>query len=272
MSCLYCGKKRGLSFFRKDEFCSAEHRKLWQERESLNLVQRLTEAPERRERESLRLPQRPSVDSAPAQIPAPKGVKQVEGATPAKAPSPDVQIVISRKPYVAPVTEPPRPAPPEPKAADIAPPQSLEPQAPVVRKVTPVRTVHTRPETPRISHGEVRPPASSGGVPAEPTAGQVNAGGCLYCGKKRGLFSRDNFCSAEHRQLWQERESSNLVQRLLDAGGGGEREPLRIPKRFPADTPSGENFSLGSPARITGFTRYARCPPGRQHRFSSSRR
>ena len=61
MSCLYCGKKRGLSFFRKDDFCSAEHRKLWQERESLNLVQRLTEAPERREGEALRLPERPSM-------------------------------------------------------------------------------------------------------------------------------------------------------------------------------------------------------------------
>ncbi len=241
MNCLYCGKKRGLSLFKKDGFCSAEHRRLWQERESSNLVQRLTEAPEGREREPLRLPQRPSVDPAAADVSARDIVKQLEGAPSTQAPSPDVKILISRQPYVAPPAETPRPAPPEPKAADIAPPQSLEPQAPVVRKVTPVRRVDKQPEIPHISHEGVRQPARSGDVPAELTAGQVSAGRCLYCGKKRGLalFKRDNFCSAEHRQLWQERESANLVQRLIEAGSGGEREPLRLRQRPSTDTARG---------------------------------
>ncbi len=245
MSCLYCGKKRGLAFFRKDEFCSDEHRRLWQERESSNLVQRLTEAPERGEGEPLRLPRQPSVDRAPAQIPAPKGVKQLEGTTPGRAASPDVQIVIARQPYVAPATETPRLAPPEPKSRRFRTGSKLGTATPQLSERSPHCGRSTRNRKPRtVSHGRRR----------------NQSGGCLYCGKKRGLalFNRDGFCSAEHRQLWQERESSNLVQRLIEAGTGGEREPLRLSKRpstdaAPARTSPSEilrelKASLGTPA------------------------
>ena len=134
MSCLYCGKQRGLALFKKDGFCSAEHRRLWQEREASNLVQRLTEARDGREREPLRLPQRPSVEPAAAELSAGETVKQL-GDGKATPPS-EVGIVITRQPSVVPVTETPRLTPPEPKAADFAPPKSVEPQTPVVRKVT----------------------------------------------------------------------------------------------------------------------------------------
>ena len=235
MSCLYCGKQRGLALFKKDGFCSAEHRRLWEEREASNLVQRLTEARDGREREPLRLPQRPSVEPAAAELSAGETVKQL-GDGKATPPS-EVGIVITRQPSVVPVTETPRLTPPEPKAADFAPPKSVEPQTPVVRKVNVLRPVHQRPEAPRIE--EVRQPAPSSDVPAETSAGETNAGRCLYCGKRRGLalFKRDDFCSAEHRRLW---ESANLVQRLIEAQAGGEREPLRLPKRPSTDSPLGD--------------------------------
>lgn len=111
MSCLYCGKKRGLALFKKDGFCCAEHRQLWQEREASNLVKRLNEARDGREREPLRLSQRPPVDPAAADVSPGEIVKQLEGAPSTQAPSLDVKIIISRQPYVAPLAETPSAAP-----------------------------------------------------------------------------------------------------------------------------------------------------------------
>jgi hypothetical protein len=231
MSCLYCGKKRGLALFKKDGFCSAEHRQLWEEREASNLIQRLNEARDGRERKSLRLPQQPSADPAAAAVSDTKIVKQLEGAPSDQAPSADVKIVVSRQPYVAPVTETPTAAPAEPKAAEFVPPESVEMQRPVARKVTRVQPVDKRLEIPRISGDNVGLPASSGNVPAGSTAAETKQDRCLYCGKKRGfgLFQWDGFCSANHRKLWQERES--LVQRLIDARERSEPQPLHISKR-----------------------------------------
>jgi len=239
MSCLYCGKKRGLALFKKDGFCSAEHRQLWQEREASNLVQRLNEARDGREREPLRLPQRPSVDPAAADVSAGEIVRQLEGAPSDQAPSPDVKIVISRQAYVAPVTEIPSAAPAERKAANFVPPEGVEMQLPVARKVTRVQPGNKQLEIPRISRDNVGLPASSGSVPAGSTAPETQEDRCLYCGKKRGfgLFQWDGFCSEKHRKLWQERES--LVQRLLDARDLGERKPLHIPKRPSIDPAPG---------------------------------
>ena len=234
MSCLYCGKKRGLALFKKDGFCSAEHRRLWEEREASNLVQRLTEARDGREREPLRLPQRPPVDAAAAELSAGETVKQL-GDGNATPPS-EIGIVITRQSSVVPVTEIPRLTPPEPKATDLVPRQSVELERPVVRRVTPVRTVPKQLEPPRISHEEIRQPARPSDVPAQLPAGEPKDGRCLYCGKKRGLalFKRDDFCSAEHRQLW---ESANLVQRLIEARDSSERQPLRLPQRPSIDSP-----------------------------------
>ncbi len=237
MTCLYCGKKRGLAFFKKDGFCSAEHRQLWQEREASNLVQRLNEARDGRELEPLRLPQPRFIGPAAAELPAGETVKQLGDGT--ATPASEVGIVISRQAYVAPVTETPKPAPPAPKPANFLPPESIEPQTSVVRKVKVLRTVDQQPEAPHISSEEVRKPAPPSDVPAETSAEETKAGRCLYCGKKRGLalFKRDDFCSAEHRRLW---ESANLVQRLIEAQVGGKREPLRLPKRPSTDSLLGD--------------------------------
>ena len=237
MSCLYCGKKRGLALFKKDGFCSAEHRQLWQERESSNLVQRLIEAPEGREREPLRLPQRPSVDPAAADVSAAEIVKQLEGAPSTQAPSPDVKIIISRQPYVAPVTETPSAAPVEPKAADFVPSLSVELQPPVVRKSHPGadgrQAIGNPTNLARKRRGTCKFWHCTGGLYRR----RNQRGGCLYCGKKRGLalFKKDSFCSSEHRQLWEERES--LVQRLIEARDSRERKPLRLSKRPSIDPP-----------------------------------
>ena len=98
MSCLYCGKKRGLALFRKDGFCSAEHRQLWQERESSNLVKRLTDTPDVGNSQSLRLPERPAEKPSAADASTPPKAKLLEGSHPAQPPSSIVPIVISRRP------------------------------------------------------------------------------------------------------------------------------------------------------------------------------
>ena len=86
----------------------------------------------------------------------------------------------------------------------------------------------------------------------------------------RPLLSGMSFCSAEHRELWQERESANLAQRLLDAGWRRTRlfafrndsrpRPLR---RGPLPRKSCVNYRLHSVRTLH---------LGRQHPCSSSRR
>ena len=204
MSCLYCGKKRGLALFKKDGFCSAEHRQLWEERESSNLVQRLIDTPAGGESQSLRLPKRPSADPAATDAPSPPTTRLLDGATPAQPPSSNLPSVISRQPNVAPPTKP----------AEAAPLLSVNPQAEVVRRVTRLGPVEQPPQTTQRPLPEpIRLPAGPNLEPAALTSEPIKPGGCLYCGKKRGLgfFKKDDFCSAEHRRLWQERESLSLI-------------------------------------------------------------
>ena len=86
MSCLYCGKKRGLALFKKDGFCSAEHRQLWEERESSNLIKRLTDTPDGGDSQSLRLPERPSEKPSASDGSTPPTAKLLEGAHPGASP------------------------------------------------------------------------------------------------------------------------------------------------------------------------------------------
>src|SRR5581483_10396709 len=75
---------------------------------------------------------------------------------------------------------------------------------------------------------------------------------CLYCGGNLGLFSRGEFCSKKHRELWNQQQAELSIARLKDAIGFEDVAGKARGKRIAGDdddiVPPPELFEHREPA------------------------